>query len=84
MISIPDFVVANTELNAVTKLIYGVITREIANSTSGSCRISHDTLAGMVGVGRATAKAAMDQLYAAGFIDRSKDSKGWLAYTLRA
>lgn len=83
MITIPMNIVNHPTMNPVSKLVYGVLVQEINKGTDGSCRISHDTIARIIAVGRNTSKTAVDQLYNEGFIEKSKDSKGWLSYTLK-
>ena len=78
MFTIPSTVLSSTTLSSSTKLVYAYIT--------GLCevtpQISYDKIALATGITKMSAIRCTQHLVDAGLIERTKDSKGWLHYSV--
>ena len=78
MFTIPSSVLSSTTLSSSTKLVYAYIT--------GLCevtpQISYDKIALATGITKMSAIRCTQHLVDAGLIERTKDSKGWLHYSV--
>lgn len=83
MFTIPDEIMKHKELPPIAKLTYSILLKEMEETDTNSCRISYETLGDMLYVNRLTAKAALESLYNTGLIDRQKDERRRLVYTLK-
>ena len=79
MFTIPSTVLSSTTLSSSTKLVYAYIT--------GLCevtpQISYDKIALATGITKMSAIRCTQHLIDCGLLQRTKDSKGWLHYTLK-
>lgn len=83
MFTIPDEIMKHKELTPIAKLTYSILLKTMEETGTNSCRISYETLGDMLFVNRLTAKAALEGLYDVGLIDRQKDERRRLVYTLK-
>ena len=78
MFTIPSTVLSSTTLSSSTKLVYAYIT--------GLCevtpQISYDKIALATGITKMSAIRCTQHLVDAGLLERTKDSKGWLHYSV--
>lgn len=78
MFTIPPTVLSSTTLSSSTKLVYAYIT--------GLCevtpQISYDKIALATGITKMSAIRCTQHLIDAGMLQRTKDSKGWLHYSV--
>ena len=78
MFTIPPTVLSSTTLSSSTKLVYAYIT--------GLCevtpQISYDKIALATGITKMSAIRCTQHLVDAGLLERTKDSKGWLHYSV--
>ena len=84
MFTIPAEIFKNNQLLPASKLIYALLHKEIQESPEGCCRISQATIGGVLNMTNPTVKAALEALVIEGLIARSRNDRGWLAYTLKA
>ena len=79
MFTIPSTVLSSTTLSSSTKLVYAYIT--------GLCevtpQISYDKISLATGITKMSAIRCTQHLIDCGMLQRTKDSKGWLHYTLK-
>lgn len=83
MFTIPDEIMKHNKLSPVAKLTYSILRKAMEETDTNSCRISYETLGEMLYVNRLTAKSALEGLYDAGLINRQKDERRRLVYTLK-
>lgn len=83
MFTIPDEIMKHKELSPASKLVYSILLKGMDEADTNSCRISYDTIAETLQVNRLTAKAALGVLYSTGLINRKKDERNRLVYTLK-
>jgi predicted transcriptional regulator len=83
MFTIPDEIMKHKNISPVSKLAYSILLKAMKETDTNSCRISYETLGDMLGVNRLTAKAALEGLHAVSLIDRQKDERRRLVYTLK-
>ena len=78
MFTIPSTVLESTTLSSSTKLVYAYIT--------GLCevtpQISYDKIALATGITKMSAIRCTQHLIDCGLLERTKDSKGWLHYSV--
>ena len=78
MFTIPSTVLSSTTLSSSTKLVYAYIT--------GLCevtpQISYDKIALATGITKMSAIRCTQHLIDAGMLQRTKDYKGWLHYSV--
>ena len=78
MFTIPSTVLSSTTLSSSTKLVYAYITG-LCNETP---QISYDKIALATGITKMSAIRCTQHLIDACLLERTKDSKGWLHYTV--
>ena len=83
MFTIPDGIMKHNKLTPISKLTYSILLKAMEETDTNSCRISYETLGDMLFVNRLTAKTALEGLYDVGLIDRQKDERRRLVYTLK-
>jgi len=78
MFTIPSTVLSSTTISSSTKLVYAYIT--------GLCevtpQISYDKIALATGSTKMSAIRCTQHLIDCGLLERTKDSKGWLHYSV--
>lgn len=73
-----DFL-SNTEFSSSTKLVYVYIVCSIPRTS----QLSYETIAKATGITRMSAIRCTQHLIDAGLLERTKDSKGWLHYSIK-
>ena len=78
MFNIPSGILSDTILSSATKLVYAYIVGSIPNNP----QISYETISKATGLTRMSAIRCTQHLVDAGLLERTKDSKGWLHYSV--
>lgn len=79
MFNIPPSVLSSTELSSATKVVYAYIAGYIETTS----QISYETIAKATGLTRMSAVRCTQQLVDSKLLERTKDSKGWLHYSIK-
>jgi len=78
MFNIETDFLSNTEFSSSTKLVYVYIVCSIPRTS----QLSYETIAKATGITRMSAIRCTQHLIDAGLLERTKDSKGWLHYSV--
>lgn len=79
MFNIETDFLSNTEFSSSTKLVYVYIVCSIPRTS----QLSYETIAKATGITRMSAIRCTQHLIDAGMLERTKDSKGWLHYSIK-
>lgn len=78
MFNIETDFLSNTEFSSSTKLVYVYIVCSIPRTS----QLSYETIAKATGITRMSAIRCIQHLVDARMLERTKDSKGWLHYSV--
>ena len=78
MFNIETDFLSNTEFSSSTKLVYVYIVCSIPRTS----QLSYETIAKATGITRMSAIRCTQHLIDAGLLERTKDSRGWLHYSV--
>lgn len=78
MFTIPTDILSNTAFSSSTKLVYAYILGAIPQNP----QLSYETIAKATGITRMSAIRCTQHLIDCGLLERTKDSKGWLHYSV--
>ena len=78
MFNISTATLSDTTLSSSTKLVYVYIVGSIPQNP----QLSYETIAKATGITRMSAIRCTQHLIDAGLLERTKDSKGWLHYSV--
>ena len=78
MFNISTAILSNTTFSSSTKLVYVYILGSIPQNP----QLSYETIAKATGITRMSAIRCTQHLIDAGMLQRTKDSKGWLHYSV--
>ena len=78
MFNISTAILSDTTLSSSTKLVYVYILGSIPQNP----QLSYETIAKATGITRMSAIRCTQHLIDAGMLQRTKDSKGWLHYSV--
>ena len=78
MFILPPLVLSSTSLSSSTKLVYAYI----AGLCKDTPQISYDKIAVATGITKMSAIRCTQHLIDSGLLERTKDSKGWLHYSV--
>ena len=79
MFNISTAILSDTTLSSSTKLVYVYV----VGSISRTSQLSYETIAKATGITRMSAIRCTQHLVDAGLLERTKDSKGWLHYSIK-